>query len=328
MEQLPDFKHEAWAVQQQPKKYWRREGDKGGGGEKKKGEILTLRKRGFHELTEVIPTWNSMHLRRGMLVAKYPSPVPSCFGTLWLYLKLCVWEQGALVSSAAPLRATPAPRRRWHCGVRGSKPGQAGPGPGAAPRGRAAGGAGLGAARDRERPGGSTRPSGLSWTLCCVLLALLRLSPRHGRGATLIPGLPGQLPRRLWLRRRAARPTGARVPPAPRYRGRGAAAAWGGDRGGAGGLKWEVFFFFFLRANVSSDGKTVPSHLGTVCSWRVSVNDFCGLCISPLADTRVCMHLLLQVRCNESAKIPHVRKGVDAQDLNISKNLRKKKKEG
>lgn len=90
----------------------------------------------------------------------------------------------------------------------------------------------------------------------------------------------------------------------------------------------EKCFFFFLRANVSSDGKTVPSHLGTVCSWRVSVNDFCGLCISPLADTRVCMHLLLQVRCNESAKIPHVRKGVDAQDLNISKNLRKKKKEG
>lgn len=40
------------------------------------------------------------------------------------------------------------------------------------------------------------------------------------------------------------------------------------------------------------------------------------------------MHLLLQVRCNESAKIPHVRKGVDAQDLNISKNLRKKKKRG
>lgn len=206
---------------------------------------MTLRKRGFHELTEVIPTWNSMHLRRGMLIAKYPSPVPSCFGTLWLYFKLCVQEQGALVSSAAPLRATPAPRRRWHCGVRGSKPGQAGPGPGAAPRGRAAGGAGLGAARDRERPGGSTRPSGLSWTLCCVLLALLRLRPRYGRGATLIQGLPGQLPRRLWLRRRAARPTGARVPPAPRYRGRGAAAAWGGDRGGAGGLKWEVFFFFF-----------------------------------------------------------------------------------
>lgn len=54
--QISSMRHEPCAVQQQPKKYWRREGDKGGGEKKKKGEILTLRKRGFHELTEVIPT--------------------------------------------------------------------------------------------------------------------------------------------------------------------------------------------------------------------------------------------------------------------------------
>lgn len=244
-EQLLDFKHEVWAscCSAAAEEVWEVEE-----WNMEKKLRLTWRKRGFCELMEVIPIWNSMPRELLKRDACCPVPKPGA---------LVLWDALALLKAvcsgagskqahwrAASLRATPAPRRRWHCGVWGSKPGQAGPGPGAAPRGRAAGGVGLGAERARERPSGSIRPSGLSWTPCCVRLSLFRLSPRHGRGAALLPGLPEQLPRRLWLRRRAARPPGAGVPPAPRYRGRGAAAAWGGDGSGAGGLKRKFFVFF------------------------------------------------------------------------------------
>lgn len=93
-----------------------------------------------------------MHLRRGMLVAKYPSLVPSCFGTLWLYLKLCVQEQGASRLTGELCRAAPGntcPAEALALRGTGLQARSGGPGPGCCPAGAGGG---------RSRPGRSTGP--------------------------------------------------------------------------------------------------------------------------------------------------------------------------
>lgn len=144
-------------------------------------------------------------------------------------------------TAAGPARLQPRPPPRPGTGGgRREERGAAGPGRPQCLPGRSASPPAVPA---RSAAGGEGPLPRAGVALLCpsdFLSQLSACSPRHGRGAaggpSLLPRLPGRLPRRLRLRvqRRPARPPAARVSPAPRYRGPGAAL-----RGGPGaGEPW------------------------------------------------------------------------------------------